>query len=141
MSIEAIGAASAQAQAANVQVRQEIPVSEMGQHEQTSVGKAEFQQTLTNVYETIQEYATSNPADPNAAPTDPVAAEKEALLPSPYEIHPTSMAESDTSVTNPVQDNGTEVLVKSFDHAISLALLNQVISGISSTTSSLIRQS
>jgi len=140
MSIEAIGAASAQAQAANAQQQQEIPVSEMGQQNYSAVNKAEFEAVLTNIHETIQEFGSKSPASPSSI-NDPVEATKAELLPSPYEIHPTTQAESDTSVTNPAQNDGTEVLVKSFDHAISLALLNQVISGISSTTSSLIRQS
>lgn len=67
---------------------------------------------------------------------------------SPIDIYKNSMA-SQVETLNPTEagnlspqkDNKVEALSKTFDHAIFMAMVNQVVSGVSDTSRTLIRQS
>ena len=48
---------------------------------------------------------------------------------------------SEASGVKPAKDNKVEALSKTFDHAIFMAMVNQVVSGVSDTSRTLIRQS
>ena len=52
-----------------------------------------------------------------------------------------SLNPSETSGLKPQKDDKVEALSKTFDHAIFMAMVNQVVSGVSDTSRTLIRQS
>ena len=60
---------------------------------------------------------------------------KEQLVPSTESISPLQ----DTNIDNG-KDKAVEALSKTFDHAVFMAMVNQVISGVSDTSRTLIRQ-
>jgi len=67
---------------------------------------------------------------------------------SPIDVYKNSMA-SQVETLNPTEagnlspekDNKVDALSKTFDHAIFMAMVNQVVSGVSDTSRTLIRQS
>jgi hypothetical protein len=66
----------------------------------------------------------------------PIDSYKNKLASQVETLNPTT----DGALT-PAKDNKVEALSKTFDHAIFMAMVNQVISGVSDTSRTLIRQS
>lgn len=64
-----------------------------------------------------------------------VSAYKEQMVPSAESISPLQETQADNG-----KDKAVEALSKTFDHAVFMAMVNQVISGVSDTSRTLIRQ-
>jgi hypothetical protein len=119
----------------------EIGIGTFGQAPPAPSPAGDFMSILSGALGSAQQFDSSVPSAPTT-PENPVGVLKGELLPSPYRMQP-ALTERHDPFTDAglAQGAGTSLLLKSFDHAVSLALFSQVISGISSTTSSLVRQS
>lgn len=112
-----------------------------------------FRETLGNIHDNAMRFQ-SEPGMQSAKP-DAVEAARNEILPSPYRSQPKA---GGTSATTPTEGSsgsaladtvamhskslqeGNKALRQSFDHAIFVTLVSQVISGVSQTTSTLVRQ-
>jgi hypothetical protein len=106
-----------------------------------------FRDTLSKLHDEINQFHPN--ASQNSAHADPVAAAKADMLPSPWkgqaastpDATPASMnATNPTSPTSGTSDNANTVLRKSFDHAVYITLVSQVVGGVSQAASTLIKQ-
>lgn len=112
-----------------------------------------FRETLGNIHDSATRFQT----DPviTSKMGDPVEAAKASILPSPWMNAPSagggntkapqtstaSLAGAGASNSaNPPISLGNEALKQSFDHAVFVTLISQVIGGVSQTTSTLIKQ-
>lgn len=111
-----------------------------------------FRETLGSIHDSATRFQT----DPviTSKMGDPVEAAKASILPSPWMNAPSAggaNAKTQTSTAslagagasngaNPPISLGNEALKQSFDHAVFVTLVSQVIGGVSQTTSTLIKQ-
>ena len=92
------------------------------------------QSALGTVHSQIQTLAGDLPKHLQASKRDPVALEKEAMSAKSPELR----AGNETKDSQ--QDAAVSALSATFDHAVFMAMVNQVISGVGDTTRTLIRQ-
>ena len=113
-----------------------------------------FRDLLGSIHDNVSKFQAEQA--PSTSRIDPVETAKSDILPSPFKSAPKSggatgpagaLAESGSgSALDPAAANraalaeGNTALKKSFDHAMFVTLVSQVISGVSQTTSTLIRQ-
>jgi hypothetical protein len=110
-----------------------------------------FRETMGNIFDNATKYLNSPGME--TSKNDPVQAAKNDILPSPWKASPgagPSAAAQNGAAGNSLQDvvgaqtkalqEGNKTLRQSFDHAIFVTLVSQVISGVSQTTSTLVRQ-
>lgn len=110
-----------------------------------------FRETLGSIHDSATRFQT----DPviTSKMGDPVEAAKASILPSPWMNAPSAgkakSAQASTASlagtggangANPPITLGNEALKQSFDHAVFVTLVSQVIGGVSQTTSTLIKQ-
>lgn len=89
---------------------------------------------LDGVYTKIDELSSKVP---NATETtSPIDTYKNDMASQVESLNP-----SETGDLGPKKDDKVEALSKTFDHAIFMAMVNQVVSGVSDTSRTLIRQS
>lgn len=112
-----------------------IPSSvDVSQQATSGSSKPGFANTvLDGVYSQIDQLASKVPnANETASPIDvaknDMASQVDSLNPS------------ENAGLKPEKDNKVEALSKTFDHAIFMAMVNQVVSGVSDTSRTLIRQ-
>jgi hypothetical protein len=115
-----------------------------------------FRETMGRIHDEVVRFQADGQSGPK--PADPVEAAKAEMLPSPWKASPagdanaaakpgsdgkpgeaTAAAPAQASPANGAVESNS-VLRKSFDHAIFITLVSQVVGGISQTTSTLIRQ-
>jgi hypothetical protein len=101
----------------------EVPNSTTARTDASQAADA-FRAVLDNMHADLSRYA-SDPAIGDQMKADPVESVKQ-------EIRPQANSE-------PASDGNT-MLRKSFDHAIFVTLVSQVVSGLSQTTSTLLKQ-
>lgn len=104
---------------------------------QTSAAEG-FRDALARAHDEIAKSNFTSPGTPASGP-DPVAQQASQILPSPWK----GPAENPAAPNVPPPSAATEanaVLRQSFDHAIAVTLISQVVGGLSQTTSTLIRQ-
>lgn len=107
-----------------------------------------FRETLGRLHDEMNRFQPD--AAQNTAKADPVEALKADMLPSPWKTAsapPTETAGQTaapqggaTTAPTTSSSESNNVLRKSFDHAIQVTLVSQVVGGLSQTTSTLIRQ-
>ena len=97
---------------------------------------ADFRETLERVHDQFGKFDASRVG--KAA--DPVEAAKAEMLPSPWKTSAGHGAGQTSGASATTQSDGNQSLRQSFDHAIFVTLVSQVVSGVSQTTSTLIRQ-
>lgn len=107
-----------------------------------------FRDTLGKLHDEMNRFQPD--ATQNTAKADPVEAMKTDILPSPWKTASVpgvdaagqSVAQQGgaTSATTTSSSESNNILRKSFDHAIQVTLVSQVVGGLSQTTSTLIRQ-
>ena len=132
MSIEAIQPVSSQSMqaaqstgASDVSVRPDLP------SEPQAPGMTE--NIASHVYDTIDIVGTELPPVKDT-PTSKVNKLKEAMSPENKSIS------ANPTVAKPEGNEALQALSKSFDHAVFMAMVNQVISGVGDTSRTLIRQ-
>lgn len=89
---------------------------------------------LDGVYTKID--ALSSKVPNSTESTSPIDAYKNSMASQVEGLNPSEAGE-----LSPKKDDKVEALSKTFDHAIFMAMVNQVISGVSDTSRTLIRQS
>lgn len=102
-----------------------------------SLGEA-ASRVMGNVHSTVERLSANVTVAETAAPS-PAEDAKKALTPQSAELAPGGPAPAATDVTGP--DSNLAMLNKSFDHAMFMAMVNQVISGVGDSSRTLIRQS
>ncbi len=150
--IEAVSQSLAQSQAASAypaqssEVKLGSEVKLVGQTEKSSQAAEGFREALARAHEEITTKGTGNDAA-TAAKADPVAREMSQILPSPWksasgagEAAATAPTTGATAPPPTPASAANDVLKQSFDHAIAVTLISQVVGGVSQTTSTLIRQ-
>ncbi|MCC2110473.1 MAG: hypothetical protein KDJ16_00390 [Hyphomicrobiales bacterium] len=145
MSSEAIAAIGAQMSEAGAAKSPGAAIGETVQLSDISAGNGldrsaeAFSNVMSDVHTNVEKFKADPAAGVGTMKADPVKEAKVDLLPSPWVLHPAKSGEKP-----PVEMGGNQemvgVLSKSFDHAIFLSLVSQVVGGLSHTTSSLIRQ-
>ena len=148
MALEGISAVQANAaRSANETSRMTDTVAQAGdQSAPRSEAADSFRETLGQIFDGTTRYQT-DPAQLSAQP-DPVQAAKNDVLPSPWKASAKagetggagSNAQDVVSSQAKALAEGNKALRQSFDHAIFVTLVSQVISGVSQTTSTLVRQ-
>ena len=93
---------------------------------------------LGNVHSTVERLSSEIATVETAAPS-PSEAAKKALTPASGDLAPGGPAPVTTDITGP--DSNLALLNKSFDHAMFMAMVNQVISGVGDSSRTLVRQS
>ncbi|MCZ8259067.1 MAG: hypothetical protein O9333_02935 [Beijerinckiaceae bacterium] len=144
--IEAVSQSLAQSQAASAYPAQGSEVKLVGQTDKSSQAAEGFRDALARAHEEITTKGTGNDAA-TAAKADPVAREMSQILPSPWK---SASGAGEAAATAPTTgaaappatpaSASNDVLKQSFDHAIAVTLISQVVGGVSQTTSTLIRQ-
>lgn len=144
--IEAVSQSLAQSQAASAYPAQGSEVKLVGQTDKSSQAAEGFREALARAHEEITTKGTGNDAT-TAAKADPVAREMSQILPSPWK---SASGAGEAAATAPTTgaaappptpaSAANDVLKQSFDHAIAVTLISQVVGGVSQTTSTLIRQ-
>ena len=89
---------------------------------------------LDGVYTQIDKLSSKVPDA--AAKSSPIDTLKNDMVSKVESLNP-----SETSGLQPQKDDKVEALSKTFDHAIFMAMVNQVVSGVSDTSRTLIKQS
>ena len=102
-----------------------------------SLGEA-ASRVLGNVHSTVERLSSQVSVAETAAPS-PAEDAKKALTASSPDLAPGGPAPVTNDVTGP--DSNLAMLNKSFDHAMFMAMVNQVISGVGDSSRTLIRQS
>lgn len=105
-----------------------------------------FRDTLSKVHDELKKFSAEG--SQNSKPADPVEAAKAEMLPSPWKsasateasLAAQQAAGPQAAPTPNATSDGNQVLRKSFDHAIYVTLISQVVGGLSQTTSTLTRQ-
>ena len=92
-------------------------------------------QMLGSVHSRVETMSQNLPSSLKAVARDEVSSAKDAMSPKQEAIKP---GEADA---NGKTDEAVSSLAQSFDHAIFMAMVNQVISGVGDTARTLIRQS
>lgn len=92
-------------------------------------------QMLGSVHSRVETLSQNLPASLKAVARDEVTAAKDAMSPKQEAIKPGDAEQTDKS------DEAVSALSQTFDHAIFMAMVNQVISGVGDTARTLIRQS
>lgn len=72
--------------------------------------------------------------------TDPVAAAQADLLSAPTDAKSVTLSTKPEAAVGATSDADASMLQKSFDHAIFVSLVSQVVGGVSQATSTLVRQ-
>lgn len=89
---------------------------------------------LDGVYTKIDELSSKVPNATES--TSPIDTYKNSMASQVENLNPTEAGN-----LTPQKDDKVEALSKTFDHAIFMAMVNQVVSGVSDTSRTLIRQS
>lgn len=144
--IEAVSQSLAQSQAASALPAQGSEVKLVGQTDKSSQAAEGFREALARAHEEITTKGAGQDAS-TAAKADPVAREMSQILPSPWK---SASGAGEAAATAPTTgaaappptpaSAANDVLKQSFDHAIAVTLISQVVGGVSQTTSTLIRQ-
>ncbi|WP_284178538.1 hypothetical protein [Rhabdaerophilum sp. SD176] len=145
--IEAMSQSLTQSQATSAFPAQGSEVKLAGQVDKSSQAAEGFREALARAHEEITTKGTANDT-PASMKGDPVAREMAQILPSPWK---SASGAGDASPKGNPQTTGAtppanpasaanDVLRQSFDHAIAVTLISQVVGGVSQTTSTLIRQ-
>ena len=93
---------------------------------------------MGNIHSTVERLSREVDVVDTTAPS-PAEEAKNALMPESGDLAPGGpMAAEATSGTGP--DSNLAMLNKSFDHAMFMAMINQVISGVGDSSRTLIRQ-
>lgn len=121
---------------ANITLGNSIPASiDVAQQPTSGTTKPGLANTvLDGVYTQIDQLSSKLPQSTKEA--SPIDSYKNKIASQVETLNPTT----DGALT-PSKDNKVEALSKTFDHAIFMAMVNQVISGVSDTSRTLIRQS
>jgi hypothetical protein len=148
--IEASAAVSAQMQAAGTSSVSLGEIRPKPGTEADSLTGQEFREALSRVHDEIASKGGAGQDAGRAATVDPVAREASKILPSPWKtsLSPDAAGRANAAAGSqnpaaPAPGAATEannVLQKSFDHAIAVTLISQVVGGFSQTTTTLIRQ-
>ena len=145
MSSEAIAAIGAQMSEAGAAKSPGASVGETVQLSDISAGNGldrsaeAFSNVMSDVHANVEKFKADPATGTSSLKADPVKDAKADLLPSPWVLHPAKTGDKPPAATGGGQEM-IGVLSKSFDHAIFLSLVSQVVGGLSHTTSSLIRQ-
>jgi hypothetical protein len=97
-----------------------------------------FRDALARAHDEIAKSNFNSPGTPAVA-ADPVAQQASQMLPSPWK-GPVENAAASNAPPPSAATEANGVLRQSFDHAIAVTLISQVVGGLSQTTSTLIRQ-
>ena len=101
-----------------------------------SLGEA-ASRMMGNVHSTVERLSSQVTVAETAAPS-PAEDAKKALTASSPDLAPGGPAPVTGDITGP--DSNLAMLNKSFDHAMFMAMVNQVISGVGDSSRTLIRQ-
>ena len=101
-----------------------------------SMGQA-ANRVMGNVHATVERLSSEVATVETQAPS-PAEAAKKALTPQSGDLAPGGPAPATSDITGP--DSNLAMLNKSFDHAMFMAMVNQVISGVGDSSRTLIRQ-
>ncbi|MEZ5840543.1 MAG: hypothetical protein R3D02_08960 [Hyphomicrobiales bacterium] len=145
MTTEAVAAIGAQLdQARSMQqsgpaVGETIQISDIPGSAATSRSAEVFSNVLSDVHANVEKLGADPAVQNGTRENDAVRDAKEALLPSPWVLHPAGPG-AEHAANMKGGDQMIGVLSKSFDHAVFLSLVGQVVGGLSHATSSLIKQ-
>ena len=101
-----------------------------------SIGQA-ANRVMGNVHATVERLSSEVATVETQAPS-PAEEAKKALTPQSADLAPGGPAPASADITGP--DSNLAMLNKSFDHAMFMAMVNQVISGVGDSSRTLIRQ-
>jgi len=151
MAIEAVSGIQGGAQAEALRQTQASASPQVFHADQVPTSEAAdaFRETIGKVHDELNKFSPE--AGQNHVKADPVEAAKNDILPSPWKTGGADAATKTASATAPASAtnapaapqtsaDGNNVLRKSFDHAIYVTLVSQVIGGVSQATSTLIKQ-
>lgn len=111
-----------------------VPAASVGGTSSTETG--DFARALEGLHDRMTRSGLGGP------PADPVAKEVQSLLPSPWLDSAASRVTPETAAVPAAgHETAVDTLKRSFDHAIFVTLVGQVMGGVSRSASTLIHQS